>query len=83
MNKIKKYYDIKSDIDDAEHLSVVLENRYPNLKYKIIVILSCGKCFNSSEIYKSISDKIEIHNIATPTVNDTLFENCCRNIFNV
>ena len=72
-----------NDIDDAEKLNTILSNKYPHLKYKIIVILICGKCFNSFETYKSGSDKIEIYNIATPQAEDTLFDNCIRKIFKV
>lgn len=79
----EKYCNITNDIDDAEKLNIILLNKYPKLKYKIIVILVCGKCFNSSETYTSNSDKIEIYNIATPQVENTIFENCCRNIFKV
>jgi hypothetical protein len=76
-----KYCEILSDVDDAENLHVVLKNKYPNLKYKIIVILVCGKCFNADEIYKSSTDKIEIYNIATPQADDEKFLNCARSIF--
>lgn len=78
-----KYSNIVSDIDDAEKLDVILQNKYPQLKYKIIVILVCGKCFNSTETYKSNSDKINIYNIASPQVEDIIFENLCCNIFKV
>ena len=78
-----KYSNIINDIDDAEQLDIILKNKYPQLKYKIIVILVCGNCFNPIETYKSKSDKIEIYNIATPQVDDTIFENLCRNIFKV
>lgn len=78
-----KYSNITSDIDDATKLDTILSNKYPQLKYKIIVILVCGQCFNSIDIYKSNSDKIEIYNIATPQADETIFENCCRNIFNI
>jgi len=78
-----KYYNIANDIDDVEKLNTILSNKYPKLKYKIIVILLCGKCFNSTETYKSNSDKIEIHNIASLQPEDEKFEKFCRNIFNV
>ena len=78
-----KYSNIANDIEDAEKLNVILSTKYPNLKYKIIVILVCGKCFDSKKTYKSESPKIEIYNIATPQVENTIFENCCRNIFKV
>ena len=78
-----KYSNITSDIDDAERLNEVLITKYPQLKYKIIVILVCGICFNPTETYKSNCEFIEIHNIATPQADTVVFENCCRNIFNV
>jgi hypothetical protein len=79
----EKYSDITSDIDDSEKLDIILSKKYPKLKYKIIVILVCGKCFNSTEAYTSTSDKIEIYNIATPEVDDVLFENLFCKIFKV
>ena len=78
-----KYSNIISDIDDAEKLDIILQNKYPQLKYKIIVILVCDKCFNPIEIYKSKSVKLEIYNIASPQADDTIFEILCRNIFKV
>jgi hypothetical protein len=76
-----KFLNITSDIDDAEKLSIILSNKYPQLKYKIIVILVCGNCFNSNHNYKSSSDKLQIYNIATPESDSTVFEKCCRDIF--
>ena len=78
-----KYTNIISDINCAEKLDIILSNKYPQLKYKIIVILVCGKCFNSIETYKSKSDKIDIYNIATPQADSTIFEKLCHNIFKV
>ena len=79
----QKFYNIINDIDDAEKLDIIVQNKYPQLKYKIIVILVCGKCFNSNDTYKSSSNKIDVYNIATEQADDTRFENLCRNIFNV
>ena len=59
---------------------MIFLKKYPDLNYKIIVILVCGKCYNNTTIYKTNSDKIEIHNIATPQVEDALFEEYCRTI---
>ncbi len=78
-----KYYNIINDIDDAEKLKKVLSTKYPRLKYKIIIVLCCGECFNSSEKYNGSSNIIEIYNIASPKSDDERFEICCRNIFNV
>jgi len=74
---------IINDIDDAEKLDIILSNKYSQLKYKIIVILVCCKCFNKIEKYKSKSDNIDIYNIVTPQADSTIFENLCRNIFKV
>jgi hypothetical protein len=82
----EKYCNItntKSDIDDAENLDLVLQNKYPKLNYKIIVILVCGICFDSAKTYESTSDKIMIYNIATPEADNIIFEKCVRNIFKV
>ena len=76
-----KYFNITNDIEDAEKLDTLLSNKYPLLKYKIIVILMCGKCFNPDIQYTSSSQKIEIYNIAR--TDELGFENCCRNIFKV
>lgn len=80
-----KYSNIINDIYDAENLDIILQNRYPLLNYKIVVILMCDNCFNPNETYKSDSDKIDIYNIATSTSreNSIIFENLCHNIFKV
>ena len=76
-----KYSNIVSDITDCENLDKLISKKYPNLNYKIVVILVCDKCFNPSKTYKSNSDKIEIYNIATPEADASIFEKCCRDIF--
>jgi len=78
-----KYSNISSDIDDAEKLDAILANKYPCLRYKIIVILVCGQCFDPTKTYKSVSNNIEIYNIATPHGDDAVFEKCFRDIFKV
>ena len=78
-----KYSNIANDIDDCENLDKVISKKYPNLNYKIVVILVCDKCFNPNETYKSNSEKIEIYNIATPQADDAIFEKCCRDIFKI
>ena len=75
-----KYSDTINDIDDAEKLDIILQ-KYPQLKYKIIVILMCDTCF-PMETYKSKSDNIDIYNIARHQ-DDTMFEKLCRHIFKV
>lgn len=78
-----KYTNITSDIDDAEKLDSVLQTKYPNLKYKIIVILICGVCFQPEQLYTSKSKCIEIHNIASVQADDKQFTDLCCSIFNV
>jgi hypothetical protein len=78
-----KYSNITNDLKDSENLDLILSKKYPQLRYKIIVILICGTCFKPNEKYTSDSNNIQIYNISTPVVDDTLFEMCCRNIFNV
>ena len=68
-----KYTNITSEIDDAEKLNIVLQAKYPNLKYKIIVILVCGDCFQSSKEYTSESSRIELHNISSAQADDARF----------
>lgn len=78
-----KYTHITSDLDDAEKLDTVLQTKYPKLTYKIIVILVCGDCFDPSQVYKSESSRIEIHNIASAQADDARFNKLCRTIFKV
>lgn len=78
-----KYTNITSDIDDAEKLDSILRAKYPNLIYKIIVILMCGKCFQAEQLYTSKSKCIEIYNIASAQEDDKIFTDLCCTIFNV
>jgi hypothetical protein len=65
---------LANDIDDAEELNKILKNKYPKLKYKIIVALVCDTCFDKNKVYSSDNDNIYIFNIATPTYDDDKFE---------
>ncbi len=58
---------LKNDIVDGEELYGHLKERYPKLNFKIIVILSCWKCFNIENVYHS--ENIKIYNIATQSKN--------------
>jgi hypothetical protein len=75
-----KYKSMKSDIQDAEGLDVVLRTKYPELKYKIVVMVVCGECFDCNAVYKSSSERIEIHNIATPYADDPAFEQLAKKL---
>jgi Zn ribbon nucleic-acid-binding protein len=77
------YSDIMKDICEAECLDSMLLNKYPNLKYKIILILGCTKCFNQDTTYNSKSKNIEIYNcIHNDEVRGKLFEECLFNVCN-
>ena len=54
---------LKNDIVDGEELYILLKEKYPKLNFKIIVILSCWKCFNIENVYHS--ENIKIYNIIT------------------
>ncbi len=69
---------VPSDLEDAERLAQVLTERYPRLRYRIVVILVCGKCFDPTRTY--VSEKIEIHNLA-PSEDPEAFEQLCRTLF--
>ena len=69
-----RYSTIRSDIDDAEKLHIVLANKYSHLNYKILVFIVCGKCFDATKIYTSTSDKIELYNIVSPSADHDMFE---------
>jgi hypothetical protein len=75
-----KYNKIVSDIEDAENLDNVISEKYPKLKYKIIIILSCDKCFEPNVEYKSIKNSIHIYNIASPEFNLERFNCKCFEI---
>ncbi len=74
-----QFITIKSDIADAEELNSYLSEKYPLLRYKIIVVLVCGVCFDCNKEYTSTSN-ITIHNIAKDSVDDPLFVECISNI---
>ena len=75
-----KYNKIVSDIEDAENLDNVISEKYPKLKYKIVIILSCDKCFEPNVEYKSIKNNIDIYNIASAEFNLERFNGKCFEI---
>lgn len=75
-----KYNKIVNDIEDAENLDNVISEKYPKLKYKIIIILSCDKCFKPNVEYKSIKKNIHIYNIASSEFNLERFNGKCFEI---
>lgn len=76
----KSNFTLKNDLDDMIELNELIQTKYPNLKYKIIVILVCGKCFKQ-ENYDH-NDNIIIHNISSMIFdkNDTNFYKVMDNV---
>lgn len=71
---------LENDVKDSENLSIILKEKYPNLKYKIIVVLVCDTCFDKSINYISNDVNLKIYNIATPTFDNEKFEEIFKNI---
>tara|TARA_B100000989_G_C19520174_1_gene463766 strand:+ start:1050 stop:1289 length:240 start_codon:yes stop_codon:yes gene_type:complete len=71
---------LQNDIKDSENLSIILKQKYPNLKYKIIVVLVCDTCFCKNTNYISDDVNLKIYNIATPTFDNDKFEDIFKNI---
>ena len=78
-----KFSAIRSDLEDAEALDAVLQQKYPMLRYKLIVVLVCSKCFDPMTVYTSVSERIKIYNIATPEVDDPRFIEQIKQILSV
>ena len=74
-----KYTVIKSDIEDVADLDRILAIKYPSLKYKIILTVVCGKCYDPSNIYIS-SDRVKIYNTVSAERNDEIFETTIKKI---
>jgi len=74
---------VANEIEEAENLNVVISQKFPSLKYKIILLLMCGNCINHNEKITSSSPNIDIHNISNfdiniPSPNDD--HNLCEKI---
>jgi hypothetical protein len=52
---------ITNDIEDVEYLNNILQNKYPQLKYKIVLGVGCDMCFSKDTIYKSDDDDKNIN----------------------
>jgi len=80
-----KYSNIKDDYEDAKSLDSVLLSKYPRLKYKIIVILGCTKCFDKDTIGitdNNSNNNIEVYNNVCSKEEDrnALFDKCLLNV---
>lgn len=76
-----EYY-YKDDIESAKELSIILKELYPNLNYKIYIILCCKTCYDCEENYTN-DDKniIIINNTKNIKITDRCDElyNCIKN----
>lgn len=69
-----KYKDIMCDVEDAKRLDKVLRRKYPHLKYKIIVLLGCTKCFTKDTLCAcaDIESNVEAYNNIGGTFEERL-----------
>jgi hypothetical protein len=80
-----KYKDMKCDIVDSLSLNKVLQSQYPKLKYKIILVIGCTKCFKKDTVFPDIRDKnVIIYNNVCEAGDEganrnQLFEECLLN----
>jgi hypothetical protein len=76
-----RYKTITSDIEDIERLDTIIATKYPNLKYRMIIFLSCANCFQPNIKYESKKNNIEIYNIAAKTFDLQRTHGVFTNIF--
>ncbi len=62
---IKFNVKLKNDIMDAEELHDHIKATYPNLKFKIVLALICGQCFNCNDKYQTSKENLYIFNNST------------------
>jgi hypothetical protein len=67
-----EYDNITNDFEDSKKLSLLLQDKYPKLKFKIVLILMCGECFNHNINYEY--QNIEVYNISSNTVDNCEFD---------
>jgi hypothetical protein len=67
---------IKDDLQDMEELYDHLQNTYPYLKFRILLILVCGECFDPVKNYmdKNVRKNLHIYNIAHLGRDDERFK---------
>jgi hypothetical protein len=78
-----KYANITDDYEDAKRLNGVLRSKYPLLKYKIILLQGCTKCFKKDTVcMDDTANNIEIYNNVCDAGEDRnrLFEECLLNV---
>lgn len=72
---------IKDDLEDMEELYSYLQNTYPALKFKIILVLVCGQCFIPEKTYNSHMQNLHIYNISHTGRDDDKFKHFFEKIF--
>jgi hypothetical protein len=78
-----KYANITDDYEDAKRLNGVLRTKYPLLKYKIILLQGCTKCFKKDTVcIEDTANNIEIYNNVCDAGEDRnrLFEECLLSV---
>jgi len=73
-----KYKDITDDTEDAKQLDKVMRSKYPLLKYKIIVLLGCTKCFTKDTVCPD--DNTHTIDVYNNVSSSTTFEERLLNI---
>lgn len=58
------------EIEDAVLLDKALHHYFPQLRYKIVVILICNRCYSRDKDYPVDSQNIKIYNIASDLLYD-------------
>jgi hypothetical protein len=79
-----EYTNTSNDVEDSKKLNNILKSKYKNLKFKIILILMCNKCFSGKE-YAGLTDiypNIEIHNISSNNHDNNEFYKYMDTIIN-
>jgi len=79
-NEIKKFFNedkIKNEIIEAEKLDILLQTKYPNLEFQIILILACELCYLDNN-YTSKSKNIIIENISKKYGNNNFEKKYCE-----
>ena len=83
-NESEKYNCVlKNDLQDSYDLEDHLKITYPKIKFKIICVLCCEKCFQSNTPLTKDSENIEIYNIAkkiTCQEKDIIFNETIKKI---
>ena len=62
------------DIAEAENLCRVIEEKYPDLLFSVVVILTCDRCYDASKKYTPAFPNIKIYNVAMDQGNNDVVE---------